>query len=127
MLYLCTSIKSRSHRLTHQPSIRMPRWSRYDAGDYFSLQKDPIMVKNPIYKQFAEHFASASIQSLVDTFNHEVGNKGWAGMRSLYDKALVDEFIRRGIDISVVYDGRSISFAHLVNYDSSRNRLIAVG
>ena len=85
------------------------------------------MVKNPIYKQFAEHFASASIQSLVDTFNHEVGNKGWAGMRSHYDKALVDEFIRRGIDISVVYDGRSISFANLVNYDSSRNRLIAVG
>ena len=33
-------------------------------------------------------------------------------MRAYYDHALIDEFQRRGIDTSAVYDGKAISFAH---------------
>ena len=44
-----------------------------------------------------------------------------------HDQALLDEFQRRGIDTSAVYDGRAISFAYPVRYDMTGNRLIANG
>ncbi|MBR0490093.1 MAG: hypothetical protein IJJ68_07830 [Prevotella sp.] len=79
-------------------------------------------VKDSIWSR--HHYTIDISSSKFDKFDRDLVP---VILRSHYDKALVDEFIRRGIDISVVYDGRSISFAHLVNYDSSRNRLIAVG
>jgi hypothetical protein len=47
-------------------------------------------------------------------------------MRAYHDQALIDEFQRRGIDISAVYDGDNISFAHPVRYDMQGNKLIIV-
>jgi len=46
--------------------------------------------------------------------------------RAYHDHALIDEFQRRGIDTSAVYDGKAISFAHPVRYDLPGNRLVAV-
>lgn len=82
------------------------------------------MVQNPVYKQFAERFASASIQSLVDSFNSEVGKYAWHYSRSLHDAALIDEFVQRGIDISAIHDGKTTSFAHAVVYDDEQNKLV---
>jgi hypothetical protein len=47
-------------------------------------------------------------------------------MRAYYDQALIDEFQRRGIDVSAVSDSKTISFAHPVKYDIEDNRLIAI-
>ena len=49
--------------------------------------------------------------------------RGWVGMRAYHDQALIDEFQRRGIDVSSVYDGKAISFAHPVRYDIQGNKL----
>lgn len=87
-------------------------------------------MKNPRenidYIKFARHFAGKQVEELVASFNREVGNNGWVGIRGFYDVALIDEFIRRGIDVSAVSDGRSISFARHVMYDKAANKLIAV-
>ena len=48
-------------------------------------------------------------------------------MRAYHDQALIDEFQRRGIDVSAVYDGKAISFAHPVNYDIVDNQLATIG
>ena len=48
-------------------------------------------------------------------------------MRAYHDQALIDEFQRRGIDTSAIFDGETISFAHSVRYDMTSNRLIANG
>jgi hypothetical protein len=48
-------------------------------------------------------------------------------MRAYHDQALIDEFQRRGIDVSAVYDCKAISFAHPVRYDIADNRLAIVG
>lgn len=45
-------------------------------------------------------------------------------MRAYHDQALIDEFRRRGIDVSAIYDGKSISFAHSVRYDIADNRFV---
>jgi hypothetical protein len=54
-------------------------------------------------------------------------------MRAYHDQALIDEFLRRGIDVSAIYEGlrigdetsgigKVISFAHPVRYDIADNR-----
>lgn len=82
------------------------------------------MQQNKYYKEFAACFAAKTISELIDEFNRETLHSGWANMRAYHDRALVDEFIRRGIDISAVSDGKSISFSHPVKYDEATNRLV---
>jgi hypothetical protein len=48
-------------------------------------------------------------------------------MRAYHDQALIDEFQRRGIDVSAVYAGKAIYFAHPVRYDIDDNRLATIG
>ena len=64
---------------------------------------------------FAAQFAEASLNSLVASFNHQVGNHGWSSARASYDHALITEFLRRGINVSAIYDGSRISFAKPVS------------
>ena len=85
------------------------------------------MQQHIYYTKYALQFADMQIPELVTVFNHQVGNTGWTGMRSYYDQALIDEFQRRGIDVSAVYDGKVISFANPVRYDIIDNLLAIVG
>ena len=78
------------------------------------------------YIKFALQFVDKQIDELVTTFNREVGNNGWVGMRAYHDQALIDEFIRRGIDVTCVYDGHSLSFAHPITYDMDHHKLILI-
>lgn len=77
-----------------------------------------------ILSQFASQFAEASLDSLVQSFNSQVGNRGWTSVRAAHDHALMAEFMRRGIDVSAVDNGRTISFAHRVVIDESAMKLV---
>ena len=74
----------------------------------------------PLYNTFAARFAAASLPSLVETFNGQVGQRGFHSARIAHNTALIDEFIRRGIDVSAVYDGTKTSFAHTVTLADGR-------
>ena len=63
---------------------------------------------------FAAQFSAASLPSLVKTFNAQVGLHAWTSQRAQHDAALIAELQHRGIDVSVVHDGNSTSFAHHV-------------
>lgn len=69
---------------------------------------------------FTAKFAVANLNSLVDSFNAQVGNHGWSSARAAHDCALIVELVRRGIDVSAVYDGTTISFAHRVALCNNR-------
>ena len=66
------------------------------------------------------------IFQLVELFNKEVGNRGWTSERCAFDAALIDAFINKGVDVSAVYDGTSISFRQKVTLDSESQKLIAL-
>ena len=130
-LYFCKrNIKSsRSQERTHQPSLydNLATVVKSRCGSkHFSLQKQTVMQQHIYYIKFALQFADYHVDELVDSFNREVNNNGWVGMRAYHDLALIDEFQRRGIDASSVYDGKAISFAHPVRYDVQGNRLVTV-
>ena len=81
---------------------------------------------NKYYQEYAARFAAVSSQSLVESFNREVGNTGWTSMRASCIAALIDEFRKRGINISAVNDGRSTDFNHYVRLDETTNYLILI-
>ena len=84
------------------------------------------MQQHIYYIKYALRFADMQIQELVTTFNSQVQNRGWSSMRAYHDQALIDEFQRRGINVSVVSDGKTISFVHPVKYDIEGNSLIVI-
>lgn len=84
------------------------------------------MVYHIYYIRFALRFADMQIPELVTLFNAQVQNRGWSSIRAYYDSALIDEFSRRGIDVSAVYNGETISFAHPVRYELPDNKLTVI-
>ena len=85
------------------------------------------MQQHIYYIKFALQFADMQIPELVTVFNTQVQNRGWTSMRAYHNRALIDEFQRRGIDTTAVFNGRAISFAHPVKYELPDNKLIAIG
>ena len=78
------------------------------------------MQQNIYYIKFALQFADMQINELVNVFNRQVGNHGWTGARAYHDQALIDEFRRRGVDVSAIYDRDTISFAHHIQHNLSQ-------
>lgn len=83
-------------------------------------------MENQLYAQYASRFAEATLSSLVETFNAQVGHAGFGSARAAHDLALIDEFKRRGIDVSVVVRDGRISFARPVALDAQESRLVVL-
>ena len=84
------------------------------------------MQQHIYYTKYALRFADMQITELVNIFNRQVGNTGWTGMRAYHDQALIDEFQRRGIDVTVIYDGKTTTFTHSVRYDLPNHKLAVI-
>ena len=84
------------------------------------------MQQHIYYIKFALQFADMQITELVNVFNSQINLRGFTSMRAYHDAALIDEFQRRGIDTTCVHDGQSISFAHPIAYDISKNKLVHI-
>ena len=84
------------------------------------------MKQSKPYMRFAEEFITYTIEQLIELFNREVSNNGWTSMRAYHDTALMNEFIRRGVNVAAVYNGKVISFAYPIRYDDVENRLISI-
>ena len=84
------------------------------------------MQQHIYYIKFALQFSDMQIPELITVFNAQVQNRSWSSMRAYHDQALIDEFLRRGIDTTAVYDDKVISFAHPVRYELSNNKLVVI-
>jgi hypothetical protein len=85
------------------------------------------MQQHIYYTKYALQFADMQLSELVTVFNRQVGIRSWSSMRAYRDHALIDEFRRRGIDVSAISDGQTTSFAKPVRYSPSDNSLIVLG
>jgi hypothetical protein len=85
------------------------------------------MQQHIYYMKYALQFADMQIPELVNEFNALVKSRAWSSMRAYHDQALIDEFQRRGVDVSAIYDGKASCFAHPVRYDIADNRLATIG
>ena len=53
---------------------------------------------------YENRFQNQTIQQLVDEFNQLANSRGWTAERSYFSIALVNEMIRRDVDVSSVVE-----------------------
>lgn len=79
---------------------------------------------------YETRFQNQTIQQLVDNFNQLANSRGWTAERSYFSIALVNEMIRRDVDISSVVEcsnesGQVLSVRYvLVRYDEASKSLM---
>lgn len=82
------------------------------------------MNQNLCYTHYAAIFAQEDLNSLIANFNRQVGNRGFNSQRAAHDAALIDELIRRGLDVSAIYDGTAISFGKHIAMDEAGKAIV---
>ena len=81
------------------------------------------MARTYKYKNITNSVKHQSTEALVEQFNAQIGRRCWASARAAHDTALIDTLIDRGVDVSAVYDGESISFKEHVVLNDDLNKL----
>ena len=81
---------------------------------------------------YESRFQNQTIQQLVDEFNQLANSHGWTAERSYFSMALMNEIIRRGIDVSAMVErddrsGQIISIRYvLVRHNEALNALVSL-
>ena len=79
---------------------------------------------------YENRFQNQTIQQLTDEFNQLARSRGWTAERSYFSIALVDEIIRRDVDVSSVVEwddgrGQALSVRYIpVRYDEASKSLM---
>lgn len=81
---------------------------------------------------YENRFQNQTIQQLVDNFNQLANSRGWTAERSYFSIALVNEMIRRDVDVSSVVEcsnesGQVLSVRYVpVRYDEASKSLMSL-
>lgn len=78
------------------------------------------------YRNIKNEVKHLSTEALVEQFNYLVGKRCWASARAAHDTALMNTLNDRGVDVSAIYDGESISFKEHVVLNEDLNKLYIV-
>ena len=84
------------------------------------------MARTYKYQKIRNDVKQQSTETLVEQFNALVGKRCWASARAAHDATLIDTLVGRGIDVSAIYDGESISFRDHVVLNEDLNKLFVV-
>ncbi len=84
------------------------------------------MVTEVYYNELKESMSKRSVESLFAEFNQQVGSRAWTSLRGLHDSVLVDTLVAKGIDMSAVYDGVTISFSKKIKLNEDKSKVIFV-
>ena len=82
---------------------------------------------------YENRFQNQTIQQLTDEFNRLAHSRGWTTERSFFSVALMNEMLRRGVDVSAVVEkesnnGQIFAVRYIpIRYDGAFNSLIVCG
>lgn len=84
------------------------------------------MARTYRYQKIKNIITKLNVESLIEEFNALVGKRYWTSARAAHDAALIDSLIKKGIDVSAIYDGRAISFTKRIalNHDMNKVELV---
>ena len=82
------------------------------------------MVTQEYYDELKANMARKSVNALISEFNRQVGSNAWTSIRALHDSVLIDTLIAKGIDVSAIYDGTTISFARKIALNADKTKVI---
>lgn len=81
------------------------------------------MAKAYKYNVIKSSISKLTVDSLVSEFNSLVGKRCWSSARAAHDAAIIEALIKKGVDVSAVCDGKSISFARHIALNEDKNTL----
>ena len=94
-------VEDLTNRMQYQTSLNIAEVRiNLDESQVLTSKTFQIMQQHIYYIRYALQFADMQIPELVNTFNQQVQSRAWSSMRAYHDKALLNEFQRRGIDTS---------------------------
>ncbi|SHL70369.1 hypothetical protein SAMN04488494_0520 [Xylanibacter ruminicola] len=76
------------------------------------------------YRSIKKSVNLLDIEDLIEQFNSQVGKRCWTSARAVHDISIIESLIGKGIDVSTIYDGHSISFSRAIALNESRNKII---
>lgn len=82
------------------------------------------MVTQEYYEELKASMAKKSVNALISEFNRQVGSNAWTSIRALHDSVLIDTLISKGVDVSAIYDGTTISFARKIKLDADKTKVV---
>ncbi len=78
------------------------------------------------YADTKKEIAALSTEKLIDEFNQQVGNKGWTAARGIHDAIVLDTLETRGINLSAIYDGKTVSFEHKIALSPDKKKILII-
>lgn len=84
------------------------------------------MTEDEFYDSMKQQIIAMSNDKLIDEFNQQVGNKGWTAARDIHDALVLDTLESRGIDISEVFDGKTVSFEHKIKFNNDKTKIVKI-
>lgn len=84
------------------------------------------MMTEEYYNELQTRMAKMSVEALVADFNKQVGRRSWTSIRGVHDSILIDTLINKGVDVSAVYDGVTISFRRKIALDAEKTKIVFV-
>ena len=97
---------------------------RYASVYLQQIINERIMVTEEYYNELKESMSKRSVESLIEEFNQQVGRQAWTSIRGVHDSVLVDTLVAKGIDMSAVYDGVTISFSKKIKLNEDKNKVV---
>lgn len=82
------------------------------------------MVTEEYFDELTESMGKRSVESLVEEFNKQVGSRAWTSLRGLHDSVLIDTLINKGVDVSAVFDGVTISFKRKIALNADKTKVV---
>lgn len=82
------------------------------------------MVTKEYFDEFTESMAKMSAEALIEEFNKQVGSRAWTSIRAIHDRVLIDTLIAKGVDVSTVYDGVTISFKRKIALNADKTKVV---
>ena len=82
------------------------------------------MVTKEYFDEFTESMAKMSAEALIEEFNKQVGSRAWTSIRAIHDRVLINTLIAKGVDVSVIYDGVTISFARKIKLNADKTKVM---
>ena len=82
------------------------------------------MVTKEYFDEFTESMEKMSAEALIEEFNKQVGSRAWTSIRAIHDRVLIDTLIAKGVDVSVIYDGVTISFARKIKLNADKTKVM---
>ena len=82
------------------------------------------MARTYKYQKIKNAIAKMGVEDLISEFNALVGKRYWCAARAAHDTALIDTLIKKGVDVSAIYDGKTISFARKVVLNPDKTKVL---